>query len=187
MSQSSQDFKWHIVWLILPLVTLAFSACTPTTQMQVFWHDGFRKAYAIKDQELRNLQFYISSDVLAKKLTPGGVSDAESVYIVQAATPGIVTEAAPNWIRVSFHEGGRGVPFVAIVDQGGDSSYWLATEIEGEQGFWVVKDLPEKIIRVQGAAYQLMRGDSAKLLVGSRGLEKLVQGRTHIQGRTISK
>jgi hypothetical protein len=167
----------------LAVLVILFSAGCATPK-QVFMHKGHRENYAIANAELRIVQFYISTAVLAKSLAPGQEGTPESVVIVPGETPGVATEIGPDWLRVSFQEGGRGVPFVRVPSTAGDSAYWLATEVEGQAGFRRLKDLPEKILRVEGIEFQLVQGGNARLLIDSGDLGRLIEQRTHIGGRT---
>ena len=161
----------------LALFAVLFMAACANPKMS-FLHTRHRENLSIDPQELKQLQFYISTRVLAKDLsTPG----SEGVIIVPDLTRGMATEVGPSWLRVRFSEGGSGVVFVAVVTQG-DSAYWLATEIEGQQGFHTLKDLPKKILLNQGTAYELIYGDHARLLISEKDLSKLIARRTHLKG-----
>ncbi|MCH6562792.1 MAG: hypothetical protein IH800_10305 [Myxococcales bacterium] len=162
-------------WLALFAVLFVAACANP---MPSFLHTRHRENLSIDPQELKHLQFYISTQVLAKDLsTPG----SEGVIIVPQLTRGMATEVGPSWLRVRFSEGGSGVVFVAVVTQG-DSAYWLATEIEGQQGFHKLKDLPKKILLNQGTAYELIYGDNARLLISEKDLSKLIEQRRHLEG-----
>ncbi len=157
--------------------------CLPgcSTPKQLFLHEWHRENYALQDRELKDVQFFISTDVLARNSEPG--EGAAGVIIVPMGTPGVATEVGPDWIRVSFQEGGRGVPFVTVPTKSGASPYWLATELEGQQGYRALRDLPDRVLRVEGTAYKIETGYSARLLISSKDLKELISERTHIQGR----
>jgi hypothetical protein len=167
--------------VLLVLAVLILAGCA--TPKEVFMHRWHRENFAITDQELKTAQFYISAEVLAKRLSDDGPATAESVVIVPAETPGVVTEAGPDWVWVSFQAGGSGVPFVAILTGKSDSAYWLATEVQGEPGFRPVREVPDRILRVGGEAYQLLSGYNARLLISSEDVQRLIGARTHIPGR----
>ena len=152
------------------------------TPKETFLQTEHRHNYSIQDQELAQLQFYISLDVLAKNVADD--TAAESVVVLPVGTPGVATEVGPDWLRVSFSEGSPGVYFVAQKTAGGDSVYWLATKVDGGSGLSAVKDLDPKIIRGPQGEYELIYGDRARLLVNSDDLQKLIETRTHVQGRT---
>jgi hypothetical protein len=163
------------------LVLLLSTACA--TPKQVFMHRWHRQDFAMTDEELKSVQFYISAQVLAQSLAPELRGKPEGIVIVPEETPGVVTEAGPDWLRVSFAKGGRGVPFVTVVTRSGDSAYWLATEVKGEEGFRRLRDLPEKILRVGDVEFQLVHGVNARLLIDGKDLDRLINTRTHIPGR----
>ena len=167
--------------LVLLAVLLTTACATPK---QVFMHKWHRQNFAISDDELKTVQFYISTEVLAMDLTPGEKGTPQSVVIVPSETPGMITETGPDWVRVSFQRGGSGVFFATVVTGGGDSAYWLATEVEGRDGLRRMRDLDEKILRVGDAAYRLKHGSNARLLIDGKDLENLIKARTHVPGRT---
>lgn len=167
--------------LVLLAVFLSTGCATPK---QVFMHKWHRQNFAISDEELKTVQFYISTEVLARDLAPGEKGTPQSIVIVLSETPGMITETGPDWVRVSFQRGGSGVFFATVVTGAGDSAYWLATEVEGREGLRRMRDLDEKILRVGGAAYRLEHGVNARLLIDGKDLENLIKQRTHIPGRT---
>ncbi len=170
-------------WLALFAVLFVAACSNPLGQrpMPSFLHTRHRENLSIDTQELKNLQFYISTKVLARVVSSGRGASPEDVIIVPVLTRGMATEVGPHWLRVRFSEGGSGVLFVAVVTQG-DSAYWLATEIEGQQGFHKLKDLPKKILLNQGTAYELIYGDHARLLISEKDLSKLMEQRRHLEG-----
>ncbi len=171
-------------WLALFAVLFVSGCSNPLGQrpMPSFLHTRHRENLSIDTQELKKLQFYISTQILARVVsTPGRGASPEDVIIVPQLTRGMANEVGPNWLRVRFSEEGSGVVFVAVVTQG-DSAYWLATEIEGQQGFHKLKDLPKKILLNQGTAYELIYGDHARLLISEKDLSKLMQQRRHLEG-----
>lgn len=161
----------------LALAVLLLSACT--TPKETFLQIQHRETYALQDSEISGLQFFISRDVLAYD-----TSDPESpasVVIIPVNTPGLVTEVGPDYLRVRFSEDGLGVYFIAQKTAGGDSVYWIATRSE-HGGLETLKDLPRKVIRVPQGEYELRYGWMARLLVSTKGMEKLIEARTHLSG-----
>ncbi len=166
-------------WLTVFAVLFIAACANPKVS---FLHTRHRENLSIETPELKNLQFYISTQILARVVsTPGRGASPEDVIIVPVLTPGMATEVGPNWLRVRFSEGGSGVVFIAVVTQG-DSAYWLATEIEDQQGFHKLKDLPGKILLNEGTAYELIYGDHARLLISEKDLSKLMQQRRQLEG-----
>jgi hypothetical protein len=74
-------------------------------------------------------------------------------------TPGVATAEGPNWIKVSFREGGVDVPFVTDL-QLPDGRYWIASEIAGGKEIKKIVDLPEKSFFHNGVRYNGRRGDA---------------------------
>lgn len=172
------------VWVRAPvlgmLVLLGAACSTPKEPLLQVRH---RVNYALQDHELKGAQYFISQEVKAMSEAPELVGTPEGVVIVPLGTAGAATEVGPNWIRVSFSAGGRGVPFVAV-DSKTDSAYWIATEIEGESGFHALRHAKTNIIRVDGIDYRIVYGTNARLLISSKDLEKLIEERPHLKGRT---
>jgi hypothetical protein len=167
--------------LALAVLTAIAAACaSPKQPFRQRWH---REAYAIETDELKKVSFYISTEVLAQQVTEGGEVSADSVILLPKGTAGVVLDAGPNWVRVSFEEGGSGAPFLASGKPGEDSFYWLATEVPGESGYTRLKDLREPILRQGENAYRVMYGAGAYLLIGTRELEGIIATRRHLEGR----
>jgi hypothetical protein len=171
----------------LRVIAVLGLSCLPacvTTPPDVFLHKEHRLDYGIQEAELKGLRFYISTDVLARQeVGPETSSSPDGVILVAAETPGVVTEVGPDWLRVSFEKGGRGVPFLARMDRGQDSAYWLATELPGG-GFEQVRQVPERTLAVQDRKFVVVRGYNARLEVDGEELTKLIESRRHIKGRT---
>ncbi len=166
-------------WAAL-LAGLVFAGCS--TPKEAFLQFQHRENYALQDEEIASLQFYISREVLARNVADK--ASTSSVVVVPLETPGAATDVGPDWIRVSFQEDGAGVYFLAVKTMGGDSVYWLATEVEGKPGLHALKDVEKKVIRVPEGEFELIYGDKARLLVNTDDLQKLIEKRTHVQGRS---
>jgi hypothetical protein len=170
---------------LVPVGALVLTACA--TPKEIFLHKGHREAYAIQPEEMKDLQFYLSTSILAQERSSSHQAvTPESVVRVEEGTPGLATGAGPDWIRVSFEEGRQGATFIAVATETQESAYWLATEVEGEPGRHTLKDLPEKILLHEGRNFRLLYGSHAHLLVDTRDLEKLIASRRHVTGRTKS-
>lgn len=148
---------------------------------QTFLHRSHRQNYALQAQELEGVQFYISTEVLARNEAAG--DSAESVVVLPVGTPGVVTEVGPDWLRVSFSPGGEGAYFVTVPDTGADSAYWLATRADAASQPKRLKDLDPKLLHTSTGEYRLVYGDGARLMIGSQQLLELIDKRTHLQGR----
>ena len=146
-------------------------------------HVRHRSNYAIETGEIRELQFYISTKVLAKDLSvAAGSETAASVVLVPEKTPGVVTEIGDDWLRVSFEEGGKGVVFLTDSSKK-DDGYWLATDDTASRGYRRLMDLQEPILRHMGRELEIIYGVDAFLLVSRSDLDELISRRRHIKGR----
>jgi hypothetical protein len=141
-----------------------------------------REMYALGDRDLGQLQFFVSNEVVAHALdTPG----AAGVLLMAPGTPGVAVGAGPNWIRVRFQQGGQGVVFVADPSTRGGTGYALATEVDGAEGYRLVRDVPDRILSVGGQRFQVVKGAHAELMVDTDKLRKLIAERPHVQGQRV--
>lgn len=147
---------------------------------QPFMHKQHRENFALQPDELTGLQFYVSTEVLAKNLSD---ASPEGVVVVPANTPGRVLEVGPNWLRVSFQKGGSGVYFMAPEDAPIDASYWLATRMAGQPGLQRLRDQAEPVLVTEAGEFRVVYGASARLLVDAGQLEKLMKERRHLSGQ----
>jgi len=162
-------------WLLVALFSLLVSCSAPPIAFQ---NNSHRQLYSLNLQDLEKLQFYISRDVVAQYQDATGTKS----LLVLRLTPGVATDAGPNWIKVSFREGGVDVPFIADPNQY-DGRYWIATEVEGTKDFKKIADLPDKSILYKGARYKLVSGSDAILLMDLDGWKSVVEGRKVTEGR----
>lgn len=177
-------FERKIAGLLVIVSVLLMGACSKQPRAFPFLHGPYREKYLIADQELQKIQFYISKDIVAQDqaFREGGLAKHGRVIILRKGTPGVATEAGPNWIRVSFEKGGPGVAFVT--DRSNDADgYWLATEVEGRAGYYKISELPERLLLHQGTRYIVIDGADAYLLVDRTDLGKLIESRIHVGGR----
>ena len=131
---------------------------------------------------MTRLQFFVSTKIVAHDLdTPG----AEGLVLVNAGTPGRAIAAGPRWIRVQFQEGGQGVVFLANPATSRDTAYALATEADGGDGYRQVRDVPDHVLQAGGRRYRIVDGWDAELLVDGETLQKVVEGRRHVEGQKI--
>ena len=165
-------------WLLVALFSLLVS-CSSAPPI-AFQNNSHRQVYSLNEEDLKKLQFYISRDVVAQYQDATGTKS----LLVPRLTPGVVTGAGPNWLKVSFKEGGVDVPFITDPNQY-DGRYWIATEVDGSKDFKKVAELPEKSILYKGTRYKLVSGADAILLVDSEGWKKLVETRKVTEGRRV--
>ena len=163
---------WIAVIALLVLLSCASSYKT------VFLNRTYRQNLSLEDEELKHLQFYISTNVLVQYDGPLG----KKSMLLQEETPGVVTAVGPDWLKVSFREGGADVPFV-VDSQGAYDVYSVATELPGQAGFHMIKNLPQKVFYYNGTPYQVMYGDKAFLQVEEKELQKLLKKRIPTKGR----
>jgi hypothetical protein len=166
-------------WLIVVLLSLLIG-CSTAPRTISFQHNYHRQPYSFNEEDLKKLQFYISTDVVAQYQDTTGTKS----LLVPRLTPGVVTSAGPNWLRVSFRDGGVDVPFITNLNQG-NGWYWIATEVEGSTDFKKIAELPEKSFLYKGTRYTLVSGADAYLLVDWEGWGKLVATRKVTEGRQV--
>ncbi len=168
---------------VIGLAPLGRSTRRPTN----FSHEFHRVEYRLTDSELKGLQFFISTEVLAQTESPAerNTPTGNSVILVKRGTPGVVTEIGPNWLRVSFREGSRGVQFLAETDE--YPLYRLATAGEGGTGLRFVKDVPGHVVVHEGVRYEVVEGYDAVLACDYDQLRELIDKRGIGPGREQDK
>jgi hypothetical protein len=160
-------------------VIFLLAGCSSAPPMP-FVNNSHRENYSLDLKDLEKLQFYISTDVVAQYQ----VAPEKKSLMLPRLTPGVATGAGPNWIKVSFREGGVDVPFVTDPTQY-DGRYWIATEVEGDNDFKKISDLPEKVFLYKGVRYKLASGADAILLFDWDGWQRLVEERKVTEGRRV--
>jgi uncharacterized protein YceK len=163
----------------LPLLLAGCSSVPPTR----FMHQQHREAYAMEQADLEELQFYVSTKVIAHELDASG---PQSVVLVEAGTPGLAVASGPRWIRVRFQEGGDGVVFLADPTARADSQYTLATEVEGG-GYQLVRLTKNRILQTGGRRFLIVEGTGAHLLVDSGTLKKVIGERRQVEGQRLDE
>jgi hypothetical protein len=172
----------RVIWVVACLVVLVATGCAKR-HVRGFYHVSHRQRYAITDAELRELQFYISKDVVVHSQQGAGGEPAAPVIILPKGTPGVVVDSGPDWLRVSFEKGGAGVHFVTDANRPEDL-YWFATEVEGKTGFYKLSVLPRDVLLRDGQQYAVLEGADAVLYVDRKDLEELIKSRRHAAGQT---
>jgi hypothetical protein len=163
-------------WITVIAVLVLVSCAIP--HRQTFLNQAHRVNLSLNDEELKQLQFYLSTNVLVQYDGPSG---KQSLFLPDE-TPGVVTAVGPDWLRVSFREGGADVPFV-VDSRSRYDLYYVATELPGQAGFHMLKDLPQKVFYYNGTPYQVIYGDKAHLLVDGEQLQELLEKRIPTKGR----
>lgn len=168
------------LWILM-LATLFASACA--TPPQAFLHRAHRQNYALQPAELRKAHYYVSDRILAHELSEDGTATRpDQVLMLERDTPGALTDAGPNWLRVSFGSG-PGVLFVALPEATPDSVYQLASDPEPGQEPRRVRDIPDRTAKVGGRRYKVISGSEARLLIDSEALTEMIEARPKAGGR----
>ena len=78
---------------------------------------------------------------------------------------------------------GSGVDFHFKADTSkSNDNYWWATQVAGEKGLFILKDLDEPALLHEGIAYDVVRGSTAHLLVDVDNWKDFISTRTHLPG-----
>ena len=157
-----------------------FLASCSSTPPIAFQNTSHRQTYSLNIEELQKLQFYISSDVVAQYQDSTGTKS----LLLTRLTPGVATDAGPNWIKVNFREGGIDVPFIADPNQY-DGRYWIATEVEGSKDFKRIYELSDRSFLYKGIRYKVVSGADAVLLFDLDGWKRVVETRKVTGGRQV--
>ncbi len=167
--------------LLGSLLLTCATSCQAAVKEQSFPHNH-RTDYAISDAELEMLEFHISTKVIVRALgeAPEFDSSGSGVIIAPKGTDGRVVAVGPDWLRVTFGLG-DGTYFKTDTSKDYDN-YWLATEVEGEDGVFILKDRDDEVLLLDGIAYDVVLGGAAYLRVGSDSWKRLVSTRTHAPG-----
>jgi hypothetical protein len=164
----------------LTLAVVFLLAGCSTAPPIAFQNTSHRETYSLTLDDLQKLQFYISRDVVAQYQDPSGTKS----LLLPRLTPGVATGAGPNWIKVSFREGGVDIPFVTDPNQY-DGRYWIATEVETNKVFKRIEDVPEKSFAYNGVQYKLVSGADAILLFDWEHWKSVVKTRKVTEGRRV--
>jgi hypothetical protein len=174
----------------LPILLAAACLGGCKSSLEPFRHVHYRLDYAITDDEIRKLRFAVSTDVLVLGEAPPGWSgpSGDTAILLARGSRGVVTDVGPDWIKVSFRKGGSGVPFLARSDGGmtpwgtpdaiSYDRYFLATAVEGRDGFEKVTKVPDRVLLVDGEAYQVIKGATAFLMIDKDSINRLIKKRT---------
>ena len=168
----------HRGFLIVAIIFL-LSSCSSTPPI-AFQNTSHRQTYSLNLGDLEKLQFYISTDVVAQYQD---ATETKSLLLARL-TPGVATGAGPNWIKVSFREGGVDIPFITDPNQY-DGRYWIATEVEGSQDFKRISELPDRFFLYKGIRYKVVSGADAMLLFDVEGWKRVVETRKVTEGRQV--
>ena len=164
--------------LVVALCFFWVGCAGPTTLP--FLNYTHRQSYSLNEDDLKQIQFYVSEDIVAQVKE----TTATQSFLIPSMTPGVVTAAGPNWVKVSFREGGVDVPFVADPKQN-DSRYYIASEVEGGKSFRRVTEVPGRVFIYKGTQLNLVTGADAMLLVDWDSWDKVAERRKVTEGRRV--
>jgi hypothetical protein len=167
-------------WLLAAVLSL-LAGCSSTAPI-AFQNTSHRELYSLNLQDLERLQLFVSTDVVAHYQDASGTKS----LLLPRLTPGVVTGAGPNWLKVSFKQGGADVPFLADLTQY-DPRYWIASEIEGSNDFKRIAQLPGESFIYKGTRYTLVSGADAYLLFDWEGWKRVVETRVITGGRRVGE
>ena len=165
--------------LLTASVIFLLAGCSSARPI-AFQDYSHRQTPSLTLEDLQKLQFYISSDVVAQYQDATGTKS----LLLARLTPGVATGAGPNWIKVSFREGGVDIPFITDPNQY-DGRYWIATEVEGSKDFKKIFELPDRFFVSKGVRYKVVSGGDAILLFDPEGWKSVVETRKPTQGRKV--
>lgn len=168
--------NWEFLMMAVLFLLGGCSSASPIA----FQNTSHRETYSLDLEDLEKLQFFVSSDVVAQYQDASGTKS----LLLARLTPGVATGAGPNWIKVSFREGGIDLPFITDPNQY-DGRYWIATEIEGDKQFKKIADLPDKSVLYQGTRYKVVSGADAILLFDWDDWKKVIDTRKTTEGRRV--
>ncbi len=166
--------------LVLVIVVSLVSAVGCSTPIRKhFLHKHDRLDFLLTADEIKTLQFYVSTRVVA-------IAQAEQAQsiVVPAGTPGVITEVGPEFLRVSFKKG-TSVPFVAD-PTAGYQPYFLATTDPSGSGLQKLADTADQVFHRDGISYRIEYGASALLEVDLEQMRKLI-ARRQIRGRVVGE
>jgi hypothetical protein len=165
--------------LLTVSVIFLLAGCSSSPPM-AFQNYSHRQTPSLDLEDLEKLQFYISSDVVAQYQDAAGTKS----LLLARLTPGVATGAGPNWIKVSFRDGGVDIPFITDPNLY-DGRYWIATEVEGSKDLKKISELPDRFFVHNGIRYKVVSGADAILLFDSETWKKVVETRKATQGRRV--
>jgi len=178
------SWRWSVTrqnlsWLTIISITILLAGCSSAPPM-AFLNNTHRQTPSLRLEDLQQVQFYVSSDVVASYQDGSGTKS----LLLPRLTPGVATSAGPNWIKVSFRDGGVDVPFITDAKQS-DGRYYIATEVAGSKEFKRITDLPVRSFLHKGVQYNVVSGSDALLLFDWQSWNRVVETRKTTQGRRV--
>ena len=171
--------RQNLSWLTMMAVIILLVGCSSTPPM-AFQNYSHRRIHSLRLEDLQQIQFYLSNDVVAQYKDASGTKS----LLLPRLTPGVATSEGPNWIKVSFRDGGVDVPFVTDANQT-DGRYYIATEVAGSKEFKRISDLPVRSFLYKGVQYNVASGGDALLLFDWQSWSRVVETRKTTEGRRV--
>ena len=172
--------RQKLSWLIMMSIIFLLVGCSSSPPM-AFQNYSHRRIHSLRLEDLQHVQFYISHDVVARYQDASGTKS----LLLPRLTQGVVTSEGPNWIKVSFREGGVDVPFITDSKQT-DGRYYIATEVAGSKEFKRISDLPTRSFLYKGVQYNVVSGADALLLFDWQSWSRVVETRKTTAGRRVT-
>jgi hypothetical protein len=172
--------KQKLSWLPMMPIIVLLVGCSSAPPI-AFLNNSHRQTHSLRLDDLRQIQFYLSNDVVARYQDGSGTKS----LLLPRLTPGVATSEGPNWIKVSFRDGGVDVPFITDAKQS-DGRYYIATEVTGSKEFKRIADLPVQSFLYEGVQYNVVSGADALLLFDWQSWNRVVETRKTTEGRRVT-
>ena len=168
-------------------VSLVAAGCAP---QRVAFTQGIRTHYDLGGEELKNLQYYVSSDITLQRefrREEGGISKSHTLVtkegglveqvVIRAGTPGIATEVGDTALSVSFEPGSSLMFGSPPTDRDPERKYrLLAKQWTGDAGE----------ILYDGKVFYAVEGSGlAYLEVGVESLDAVEKKKKVLPGMTL--
>lgn len=168
-------------------VSLAVTGCA---HQRIAFTQGIRTHFSLGNEELKNLQYYVSSDITLQRefrREEGEISKSHKLVmkegglveqvLIRAGTPGIATEVGDTSLAVSFEPGSSLIFGSSAMDQDPERKYKLTakrwTEDYGE-------------ILYDGKVFYAVEGSGlAYLVVGMESLDAVKEKKKILPGMTL--
>lgn len=171
------------IFIVMGAAFLA--SCSP----KVPFTEAIRKDYNLTESEIKQIQFYTSSDIVLVRGTKENEKETHNhnltvksgkqieEIIIPKGTPGMVDVVHENYVRISFESGvGRNLTFG--VSPNGDGSYkFIAEEWKDDKGK----------VMYEGRTYFALKGaENAQLLFRLKNLEQYKTKRRVAGGKSFN-
>ena len=195
-------------------MTIASALLSGCRSLVVFTHE-MRAQHNLSDEDLRELQFYVSHDVtLRRELhTKRRIIDdghlklhagkAIEEVLVEAHTPGVATAVDADTIVISFEEGSSldfslrsAASIPLVVEPPSRAGFATAPDPfpahesiahDGTGSYWLMAD-DHTSVSYQGRIWEVV-GETfrAHLMIDAESLEEVVESQTTLRGRRLSQ